>query len=162
LVHFLRTEQQNFEVDRSSDGISFSAIGSVPAAGNSTSTLNYSFTDPALTHDTNYYRLKQIDLDEHFTYSQVVLITTRPSASFTVLPNPFTDDLDILFGQTQTGKVQVRLLDITGRELVRQQGLQASGTRLHLNLSASSLSVGVYFLEVSSDNGIRVQKVLKK
>ncbi len=153
---------KSFEVDRSFDGMTFSAIGNVPAAGNSTSTLNYSFTDPALTHDTNYYRLKQIDLDEHFTYSQVVLITTRPNPGFTVLPNPFTNDLDIVFGQTQTGKVQIRLLDITGRELLRQQGMQSAGSRLHLDFSGSSLSAGVYLLEVSTDNGTRVQKVLKK
>ncbi len=157
---------RSFEIERSFDGIGFSPIGSVPAAGNSTSTLDYSFTDANLTHDTDYYRLKSVDLDNHFTYSKTVLVrNTRPAASFSVVPNPFTDELDILFGQPTTGKIEIRLLDITGRQLrtlFSGSGSQSPGSRLHIDLSGTFLSSGVYLLEISSDNGIQIQKILKK
>src|SRR6202012_2934437 len=74
---------KTFEIDRSFDGTVFLPIGNVAAAGNSTSTRNYTFTDPSLTRDTNYYRLKEIDLDDHFTYSNVVLVPTQAAPSFT-------------------------------------------------------------------------------
>lgn len=152
---------KGFEVDRSFDGTHFSRIGFVPSAGNSNTEHSYSFTDPSLTRDTNYYRLKQVDLDDRFTYSKVVLIRDpHVTPSFTVLPNPFNDQLDIVFGQVQTGKIRVRLLDATGRELVQTSGVQSTGSHLHLALPG--LSAGVYLLEVRSDTGTQIQRVLKK
>ena len=158
-------EQNNkgFEVDRSYDGNNFSKIGFVPGAGNSSTPLNYSYTDPALTQDNNYYRLTQIDLDDKGTYSKVVLVRDA-GTGFTVSPNPITDDgnLDILFGQTSPGNVQASLLDMTGRELIRQSGVQTAGSRMHFDLSGLSLSAGVYLLEVRYNGGTQVTKIVKK
>jgi hypothetical protein len=158
-------EQNNkgFEVDRSVDGTNFSAIGFVSGAGNSTTQKDYTFTDPSLLGDSNYYQLKQIDLDGRITYSNIVLLNkTHLVPYLTISPNPFTSDLDILFGHVPTEKVQIRLLDIAGRELWRQTGIQSDGSRLHVGLSGSSLSAGVYLLEVLSNSGIRIQRVIRK
>ncbi|HEY4064837.1 MAG TPA: zinc-dependent metalloprotease [Puia sp.] len=155
---------KGFEIDRSADGISFSKIGYVAAAGNSTSPRNYSFTDPALSQDMNYYRLKQIDLDDAATYSKTILVrrTGASDPGFTVLSNPFTDNLDIVFGQIPPGNVQIRLMDMAGRELLRQTGTGSAGSRLHIGLSGASLSAGVYLLEVRFNNQTQVVKVIKK
>jgi hypothetical protein len=153
----------NFGIDRSFDGITFTPIGSRPAAGNSTTTLNYSFTDYHLANDTNYYRLRMIDLDGHFTYSRTVLVRGAIAASgFTVVPNPFTSDLTIVFGQVPAGRVTVRLLDLAGRQLWLGSVIQSPGSRVHLGLSGISLNAGLYLLEISSDSGTEIRKVLKK
>jgi pregnancy-associated plasma protein-A len=165
LLNWSTSTEQNsktFEIDRSFDGANFLPIGNVPAAGNSATRRDYSFTDPGITSDTDYYRLKEIDLDGHFNYSKIVLITTHPAPIFTVEPNPFTDGLDLFFVQAPSGAVQIRLLDITGRALWRRTDVPASGTRLHLNLPGSSLSAGVYLLEVNTGTNIYVQRVLKR
>src|SRR5690606_19785098 len=62
-----------FEVQRSENGSTFIAIGSVPAAGSSAIPIDYSFTDDDPAQGTNYYRLRQIDLDGTYTYSPLVV-----------------------------------------------------------------------------------------
>ena len=74
------TEQNNsgFEVERSTDGTSFIKIGLVHGAGNSTSQKEYSFTDSrVIANRTTYYRLKQIDLDNQFEYSNIISLRSR-------------------------------------------------------------------------------------
>jgi hypothetical protein len=155
---------QGFEIQRSYDGNAFSRIGYTPAAGNSSVTLNYSFTDPAIAQDNNYYRLKQVDTDGKFIYSKILLIgnPTMTTHSFTVLTNPFTTSLDLTFGRAVTGKVQVRLMDIAGKEILRQSGEQGGLSRMRVDLSGISLSKGIYLLEVWYNNERHVERVIKK
>lgn len=157
---------KGFGIDRSFDGINFSQVGYVAAAGNSSLPRNYSFTDPALMQPDNYYRLRQIDLNDKIVYSKVVLLKDARSlnAAFTVFPNPFTEEgnLDIVFGQIPVGKVQLRLLDVAGRELLRQSATYSGNKRIHFALPASSLTAGVYFLEVRFNNTVQVQRLIKR
>jgi hypothetical protein len=100
-----------------------------------------------------------------------------PNRVFTVLSNPFTDNLDILFSKAPAGKLQIRLLDITGKELLRQSAGSAAstgsvgstgsaasleGNRLHIDLSGRSISAGIYILEVKTATDTWVEKLLKK
>jgi hypothetical protein len=150
-----------FEVERSNDGLHFSKIGYVAAAGNSTTEKDYTFTDPSLAADSNYYQLKEISLDGRAAYSKVVLVRDpHATPGFSVLPNPFTTSLDIVFGHVPTGPVQVRLLDITGRALWQQSAIQSEGNRLHLGIPGANLAPGVYLLEVHSATGVETQRLL--
>jgi len=158
------SEEQNsagFEVDRSYDGQHFTKVGYVEAAGNSSTQKDYAFTDPSLAADSNYYQLKEISLDGHATYSKVVLVRDPHAIpSFTVLPNPFSTTLDIVFGHVPNGPVQLRLLDITGRLLWQQSGVRSDGSRIHLGISGATLAPGVYLLEVRSSIGVETQRIL--
>jgi Pregnancy-associated plasma protein-A len=160
------TESNNkgFGVERSVDGSSYVDIGFVDGAGNSSLLRKYSLIDPSPVTGNNFYRLKQTDLDLHYTYSKTIVID-NPNASrgpFTVLSNPFTTSLDIVFGQTPLGKVNVRLLDATGKELLRQSGTQPGFGRWHIDLSGRSLAAGVYLLEVGYNGEIHTEKLLKE
>ncbi len=154
---------KGFEIERSYDGVHFTDIGYLAAAGNSSVPLTYTFTDPLIAQENNYYRLRQIDQDGKFTYSKVVQIkdpnlTTRP---FTVLSNPFTDHIDIVFGQQPVGKVNIRLLDMTGRALLSRSREPSGGSRMSVDLSGTSISAGVYLLELRFNNTVRIEKLLK-
>jgi hypothetical protein len=154
-----------FGIERSYDGKTFVNIGNVPAAGNSSTERSYIFTDPAIAQDNNYYRLRQVDLDDHFTYSRILLLNDHdspPAAAFTLLSNPFTDQLDILFGPVPVGPVNARLLDITGAELIRQSSIQGGLSHMRIDLSNTHLSPGVYLLELNFNGTIYTRKVLKK
>ena len=65
---------KGFEIEKSLDGINFRKIGFVAGAGNSNATRSYSFTDPQRAVEFNYYRLKLVDIDNKFDYSDVVLV----------------------------------------------------------------------------------------
>ncbi|HVU94938.1 MAG TPA: zinc-dependent metalloprotease [Puia sp.] len=150
-----------FEVDRSYDGQHFTKIGYVPAAGASSTQKDYTFTDPSLAADSNYYQLKEISLDGHATYSKIVLVRDPHAIpSFTVLPNPFTTSLDIVFGHVPDGPVRVRILDITGRLLWQRSGVQSDGSRAHLGIDGATLAPGIYILEVRSTTGVETQRIL--
>jgi hypothetical protein len=84
--------------------------------------------------------------------------TTR---AFTILSNPFTDHIDLVFGQTPVGPVNIRLLDMTGRELLSRPGVAANGNRMRIDISGSSISAGIYLLELRFNNSVHVEKLLK-
>jgi hypothetical protein len=155
---------KGFGIERSYDGRDFTNIGFVAGAGNSSLPLNYSFTDPAAARVNNYYRLKQTDLDDHFTYSKTLLIADPASSGrpFILLSNPFTSSLDIEFGLLPLGKINIRLLDVTGKELLRQSGTQSAPGRMHIDLSGRSLAAGVYLLELGYNGQIYTEKVIRK
>jgi hypothetical protein len=83
-----------FEVERSTDAVSFSLIGTVTAKGN-ISGSDYSLTDAKFIFSVAYYRLKVIDKDGKFTYSKIVRLTTDNKTALTVYPNPVRTTLVI-------------------------------------------------------------------
>jgi hypothetical protein len=153
---------KRFGVERSYDGISFGNIGYVNAAGNTTSAHRYTFTDMALAKPKNYYRLNELDLDGRSNYSNILMLTKNGGGpSFTVSPTPFTSSLDLVFDRALEGKTSIRLLDMTGKALFRQENTPAGQDHIHLDLSGLDLAAGLYLLEVHTSSNIYVQKVLK-
>ena len=77
-----------FEMEHSADGSSFAKIGTLSAAGNSSTALHYSFTHNALPQGMSYYRIKQIDMDGNYKYSPVVSLLNRNGLRHTIIaPN---------------------------------------------------------------------------
>src|SRR5687767_3397423 len=71
------TNNHHFEIQRGFDGQNFTTIGNIPGAGNSTMERNYSFTDPnarSLSSNVIYYRLRQVDMDNKYSYSGVIML----------------------------------------------------------------------------------------
>ncbi len=155
----------NFEIERSTDGGTYSKIGTVAANGNSTTTINYSYTDnDAATLSTSfiYYRLKMTDINGSYTYSNIVTISLADVAGrVTVFPNPVADDALITIGAITDGKIRWKMLDNAGRT-VMENSLQAKKGRNNLRINISKLSAGIYYLSVSGagiDQKIKVQKL---
>jgi alpha-tubulin suppressor-like RCC1 family protein len=133
---------QAFEVERSTDGERFAAIGTVAAAGTSSAPRSYELLDGQLptTAATRYYRLRQVDLDGTFSYSPVRTVAFKQSlsASVTLFPNP-AHGAAMLTG-AQPGTV-VTVFDALGRPVLSAPA-DAAGTAA-LGLPAG-LSPGVY------------------
>jgi len=152
---------QYFDVERSYDGIIFSKVGTVNAAGNSNITQYYSFTDPVV-QEHNYYRLKQVDRDGKFEYSKVILIENNNTGNVRIINNPFADVLDIEFGKLQSGKTDIRLLDVTGKEIYHTVNDLSGQSRLRVNLAGRNISAGIYLLQVITNQGQFTQRVIKR
>lgn len=85
------TGSDRFGVERSTDGRYFTEVATVAAAGQSTVRRHYAYTDAEAPAGPAYYRLRQVDADGSFTYSQVRRVERTPV--LTVFPNPVTDEL---------------------------------------------------------------------
>jgi hypothetical protein len=147
------TENNNkgFEIERSIDGINYSAIGFVAGAGNTTITNSYSYNDvnlKALNVSTIYYRLKQVDLDGKSSYSQVLPLKMSWIKEWKVLPNPLTAQSLLHLTLEKPSNVSIRILTSDGRVLrTISSGFLAEGTH-QINLGAGSLANGVYIMQV--------------
>jgi hypothetical protein len=159
----IEVNSRSFEIERSYDDSIFSSIGSVPAAGTSSGNRNYFFKDPDIAQPLNYYRLKEIDMDGNFQYSKQILLQQGPGTfAYKILSNPFQDVLTIEFGQPQSGKITTRLLDISGRELIRQENQGTDLSLINMDVSRAHLSSGLYLLEIRYNNEVHAQRVIKQ
>lgn len=154
-LYWNTAQEQNsraFIIERSSEGIVFSPIGTVAAAGNSSSPSNYSFTDLTPLPGDNYYRLKEVDLDNKWMYSSVAKIHFGDkAAAFTILNNPAQHEVQVSLWLSSEQKVQVQIRDAGGRVLMARLFAAGKGTNL-FRLPVSSLSKGTYFVQVQSQS----------
>jgi hypothetical protein len=154
-----------FEVERSLDGINFEPIGKVKAAGNSNSLLNYTFNDNKLISGINryFYRLKQIDLNNEFSYSNTIKISFGTDDMFeivSVYPNPFTDNIVIKTNNNQAQNVKIILMDINGKQFVSNDFVVQNGM---IEVSAlSELAAGLYVMQVTNNNQTATYKLIKQ
>jgi len=152
-----------FEIQRSSTGSSWSAIGFVNGAGNSTSTLNYSYVDGNLAPGRYYYRLKQIDIDHRFAYSAIVSASLDGKETFTLeqnFPNPFSNETMVRFTLARRTKVNLSLFDMNGKLVkVLVSETKESGTHA-LNVHAGTLTSGLYYYKIQAGEFTAVKKMI--
>ncbi len=158
------TNNSHFEVQRSADGRNFEAIGRVKGTGNSSRTVNYSFTDrEATTSRTTYYRLKQVDFDGKSEYSRTVSVsnTATKAGIGATLPNPFSSDVNITVNATVAASATVIIMDMIGKthHTSTEQLLAGANT---ININTSDMPDGIYFVRVSYNGETFTQKIVKK
>ena len=154
----------SFQIERSNDGMHFAKIGSVNAHGISHSKTNYSFEDNSPLNGTAYYRLKMIDIDNAFQYSNVVVLHTieKNFISGKIAPNPFVSQFEISISLNNADQVHIRIMDHSGR-IVHMEEQHASKGNTHIVVnSLSGLSAGIYFVEISTTTERLVQKIVKQ
>jgi uncharacterized repeat protein (TIGR01451 family) len=140
-----------FQVERSFDGTTFTALRFVAGAGTSTQAHTYSFLDAGVgeQHATVYYRLQQRDLDGKTTYSPVRAVAFAPqniAPSVALYPNPATDQTTLDLTALPAGQYQVQVLDLAGR-LVQEHTLVGKLTHL---LPVGNLPSGTYVVLISN------------
>lgn len=155
---------KEFVIERSYDGLNFVPAGTIEAAGNSTITKRYTFTDKSIAQENNYYRLKQVDLDGRFEYSKVILLRNPSSGKypFRVLSNPVQQTLDMQFGDLPRGKVQIGLFDLSGKQLVNWQSENLSQSRVRIDLAPYALARGVYIVKARTSTETFTEKIIKQ
>ena len=161
LLHWSTATEQNntgFELQRSNDGYSFNKIGFVNSKainGNSSLKLNYDFTDIGFAASTNYYRLKQIDKDGKFSYSNIVVLRDENAITAglsTIYPNPVKNTLNVKVASLNNEKVTLQLTDLSGR-LLQNKVTQVGNGETIVQLDVSHLSAGTYFVKIISGDG---------
>jgi hypothetical protein len=141
-----------FEVQRSFDGKEFEVLGIVEGNGDSQEFIEYEFNDYSPLAGDSYYRLRQVDYDGAFEYSQVVRINRAQASDLVVVPNP-TQSQNIrlrLSGFNAEQKVQVVVFDMQGRkhyEAVHNPSDFSDALPIDQELNS-----GIYIIDVKQGN----------
>jgi hypothetical protein len=152
---------KHFELERSFDGINYTKITTIAAAGNSNSARQYGYTDRGPLTEKNYYRLKSVDMDDHSKLSSIVLLKlVGANQDIQVLGNPFKDKLIVRFVMSPTTKGELKLTDMGGR-LVARQTFGQGEQQVQLIIPPATAR-GAYLLQAVINGQILTTRVLKE
>lgn len=144
----LEINSDYFIVERSIDGSNFTDLKTVPAAGNSSSRLDYSIIDINPFDGYNYYRLKQVDRDGKIAFSRIEKVYIgNNKAPIIVYPNPTPDIVYIKVNATLQKELAYQLYDAQGK-LINKAKITLNTTELSLG----KLPMGTYILHITEEN----------
>ena len=156
------TNNSGFEVQKRYEGTSFEKIGFVVGSGTTTVETHYSFTDANNLVGRIYYRLKQIDFDGEFAFSNEIMVEIPGITDYQLFqnyPNPFNPSTTIKYSVPAQSKIKIALYDIIGNEVSTLfEGIQPSGIH-EINLTADNLPSGVYFISMTAENFSKAIKI---
>jgi hypothetical protein len=110
-----------------------------------------------------YYRLKQVDFNGDYTYSNAVLIKKdiKENESISVYPNPFNDKVTVTVLANNQNNITLSLIDINGKEVTNSVMNVEPGTSTFDLYELNKLKNGIYFLRVLMENEIKTIKLVK-
>ena len=161
------TNNQGFEVQRSV-GEEFVTIGFVEGHGTTTESQTYSYSDKNVNVGSYSYRLKQVDFNGTFEYSDVVAVDVPAPAVFALdqnYPNPFNPSTKITFSLAMDSKINLTVFNVLGQEVATLVNTNMVAGSHNVNFDASALNSGVYLyrIEATGVNGtsfIDVKKMI--
>jgi hypothetical protein len=144
----------SYVIEKSSDGRTFTAIGTVKAANQRV----YSFTDGSATGDNSFYRLKMVDINGSYKYSYVVSIKSKVNANISLSPNPVKNNLIIQHPKVTTaGSIQI----ITANgQLVKSIRLASNAVMSYVDMSG--FTSGLYHIVYKSGSDMFTKTVIKQ
>jgi len=139
-----------FEVEKSTNNIDWTSIGTVAAKGNSTTKSLYSFVDNSTQLSTEFYRLKLVDKDGSYTYSNQIAVKHKwGKMSLELFPNPATNLVQVNVKMVASEQVLLQIVNTEGK-LMRSQIWQVKEGSNMINLPIGDLPAGYYFIKASS------------
>ena len=145
-----------FEVEYSIDERTWNKIGLVNISN--TNQSNYQFLHTHITGGNLYYRIRQVDTDGSYVYSNIVLLrNTATGNGFIIFPTPANNYITVGASYKIAGKIKVTLFDAAGKQLF--SAIMTSSTK---EISVANLPNGPYFLKIDNDRMTTAQKVLIK
>lgn len=164
------TNTSVFQIERASEQGSWLKVGEVAASGNSSSPKEYSFTDKRLNSGKYSYRLKMIDNDGSYEYSEAAETEVALPKEYAIsqnYPNPFNPTTRIDYQLPFDSKVTLELYGITGEKvgMILNEEQSAGYYTAEINASGLNLASGVYIYRMSASstagqNFVQVKKLV--
>ncbi|MBR08691.1 MAG: hypothetical protein CMP48_13560 [Rickettsiales bacterium] len=148
-------DNDRFEVERSDDGEFFYSIGDVQGSGTVNERVDYSFVDFSAIASVSYYRLKQVDFDGVYEYSQTIRVETGVSSSqvsFQVYPTVVTNDFMTINANRSFEVKNIEVFGLSGN----QQGKEVNFYKNHpseIEISGNNLQKGIYLIRLTTTEG---------
>ncbi len=171
-VNWTTSNEENvsyFEIERSIDNKNFIKVSTKPAAGNTIGDTHYSINDDVtslLKLDVIYYRIKAIDVDGQFVYSNVANVSPVHNTSDEVLiyPSPFANDITIAYNATENSELNIEITDFAGKVVSRKNAEVSLGQNYIRVNNLENLAKGIYTIKITdiNTNQTYIRKVSKK
>lgn len=156
-------DNAGFEIQRSKNGVDFQTLSFIEGRGSTGDLQSYSFVDDSKlrTNKLYYYRLKQIDFDGNFDYSNVLstkLIGTEISGVFS--PNPISSgQTRLVYSTPENGQLTLRIFDVMGKELLTNNYPVAKGLNT-IDLNLDQLKGDLFFVKMEQGSQSTYQKIV--
>ena len=154
-----------FDIQHSIDGNpdsyrGWEILGFINGNGTTTETQHYTFIDEAPNNGINYYRLRQVDFNAVSEFSPIRVLEFNQKAAMIgeVFPNPVKDIAYLNINTTQQEKIEITIVDLTGKIIQNQVQYHNGTTQIELNLS--KLQTGIYTAIIRVGGEQFVQKVM--
>jgi hypothetical protein len=145
-----------FEIERSDDAINFEYIGEKDGKGNAANISTYDFIDETPRNGLNFYRLKQIDFDGEFEYSEIRLVefNQKPATRLVIYPNPSNDyvylHLNHLNGSTEA---HMEIVNLQGQVQFGEDLIISNAKEWQKKIQIDHLPTGSYFVRIDTNIG---------
>ena len=146
-----------FTIERSVNGKDWEVLGEVPGAGNSNTENDYSFIDYDPVPGMSYYRLKQTDFDGQFEYFDPAVVRYEPDNLFRMFPNPATVKLQVTTSSDLTN-AEIIVRSMNGAA----QHIEAEITEHQAKVDVSTLTEGIYILEIAFPESVITKRFVKR
>jgi len=159
------TELNNsgFEIQRSTDGYNFTKIGFAAGFGTTTEQKSYRYTDNTSKPGKHFYRLRQIDFDGTFSYSNTIEVYVTAPTVFALeqnYPNPFNPSTMISYSIPQNSFVTLKVYDVLGNEVSTLVNETKEVGTYAVRFDASGLSNGIYLYTIKANNFTSTKKMI--
>lgn len=152
----------HFELEHSLDAKQWKTIARIDAL-DSKEEVNYSFFDREAVSGDNYYRLKMLDFDLSFDYSDILVASLNFEEVHTlkVFPNPVTDNCLISFSSEEGLHTVITVFDNIGRRII-SKNLLSEGNKTMYSLNTQNLPKGVYFIQINGLAQVEFARIVKQ
>ena len=161
------TNNQGFQIERrkTQDERSdkWNAIGFVNGNGTTTEPQSYSFIDKNLETGKYQYRLKQIDFDGSFEYSNIIEVEIYSPTEFSLsqnYPNPFNPATNIQYAISSRQLVTLKVYDVLGKEVAILVNEEKPAGSYDVEFNASNLASGIYCYQLKAGDFIQSKKMI--
>lgn len=170
LLRWTTASEENtatFEIQRSDNASgagNYHTIATLPAAGNSRQSIDYTYTDANVPQSASVsYRLRMTDLDGSFTFSRILTLHPgQTSLGLRILPNPSAVPQYIAAHATQTGNATLTVTDLSGKLIIRKNIVLQAGDNSIEASSLHTLQRGFYLLTLDTDAQKQTIKFIKE
>jgi len=146
----------HFLVERSSDGTIFSSIATVVAAGNSSTTKNYSYTDSDALSGLSYYRLTQVDFNGAYIYSGTITVSGCSNDDIVIYGTDGGASVNV--NAVEDGQYNIEMFDMLGQKITGQVASVTAGNN-HIKISSANIASAIYIVKVYNSNNSIAKKV---
>ncbi len=149
-----------FMVERSNNGVDFTAVGEVKGSGNSSSNIDYTYTDAsAINNAVNYYRLTDVDVNGVKSSSRVISVIVGKNAPLVI------DAISSVQGfasvvSPSNGTADLTISDVQGRVLSSVKSNLVEGANT-VQINTENLGTGIYFLSIVNNSTSAQTKFFK-